>query len=369
MNEQRFKVGIVGLEPGRSWAARAHVPALQSLAASYEIVGVANTSLASAEKARAAAGLPRAFTNVAELVSAPEVDIVSVTVKVPHHLEIVRAALNAGKHVYCEWPLGNGLAEAEELAVLATSKKVLGVVGTQACVAPEIQHLKQLIADGFVGEVLSTTLIARGGGWGGLIPEKKNNAYLLDRANGATMLTIPVGHTLAAIRDVLGEVAEVSSVLATRRATALVVDTGETLPVSAPDQVLISGVLASGAPASIHYRGGMPRDSDGLFWEINGTKGDIRISGPFGHAQLVQLSVKGARGDEKAFQSLEVPASYRTGWPENVVPGNVARVYARMAQDLREGTRTAPRFEDAVAVHRIISAIERAAEHGRRTSV
>jgi predicted dehydrogenase len=120
--------------------------------------------LASAEKARAAAGLPRAFTNVAEMVSAPEVDIVSVTVKVPHHLEIVRAALNAGKHVYCEWPLGNGLAEAEELAVLATSKKVLGVVGTQACVAPEIQHLKQLIADGFVGEVLSTTLIARGGG-------------------------------------------------------------------------------------------------------------------------------------------------------------------------------------------------------------
>jgi ATP-dependent helicase Lhr and Lhr-like helicase len=54
-----FKVGIVGLEPGRSSAARAHVPALQSLAASYEIVGVANTSLASAEKARRwiAAGL------------------------------------------------------------------------------------------------------------------------------------------------------------------------------------------------------------------------------------------------------------------------------------------------------------------------
>ena len=274
MNEQRFKVGIVGLEPGRSWAARAHVPALQSLAASYEIVGVANTSLASAEKARAAAGLPRAFTNVAELVSAPEVDIVSVTVKVPHHLEIVRAALSAGKHVYCEWPLGNGLAEAEELAVLATSKKVLGgVVGTQACVAPEIQHLKQLIADGFVGEVLSTTLIVRGGGWGGLIPEKKNNAYLLDRANGATMLTIPVGHTLAAIRDVLGEVAEVSSVLATRRATALVVDTGETLPVSAPDQVLISGVLASGAPACIHYRGGMPRDSAGRSTERRETSG------------------------------------------------------------------------------------------------
>ena len=173
MTGQRFKVGIVGLQPGRSWAARAHVPALRALSETFEIVGVANTSLASAEKAAAATGLPRAFADVAELIAAPEVDIVTVTVKVPPHLEIVKAAIEAGKHVYCEWPLGNGLAEAEELAALARTEGVLGVVGTQARVAPEIEYLRQLIADGFVGEVLSTTLVARGGGWGGSIAEKK----------------------------------------------------------------------------------------------------------------------------------------------------------------------------------------------------
>jgi predicted dehydrogenase len=312
--------------------------------------------------------LPRAFADVAELVAAPEIDIVTVTVKVPHHLEIVKAAIEAGKHVYCEWPLGNGLAEAEELAALARAKGVLGVVGTQARVAPEIEHLRQLIADGFVGEVLSTTLLARGGGWGGSIAEKKIGAYLLDRANGATMLTIPVGHTLAALMDVLGEVAEVSAVLATRRTSVLAVDTGETLSVSAPDQVLISGLLANGAPLSIHYRGGTARDGDGLFWEISGTECAIRISAPSrGHTQLVPLSLTGARGDEKAFHALEVPASYRSGWPEDVVPGNVARIYARMSRDLRDGTRTAPSFEDAVALHRLIAAIERAAESGIRT--
>ena len=368
MTGQRFRVGIVGLQPGRSWAARAHIPALRALSESYEIVGLANTSLASAEKAAAATGLPRAFADVAELVAAPEIDIVTVTVKVPHHLEIVKAAIEAGKHVYCEWPLGNGLAEAEELAALARAKGVLGVVGTQARVAPEIEHLRELIADGFVGEVLSTTLVARGGGWGGSIAEKKISAYLLDRANGATMLTIPVGHTLAALMDVLGEVAEVSAVLATRRTSALAVDTGETLSVSAPDQVLVSGLLANGAPLSIHYRGGTARDGDGLFWEINGTEGDIRVSAPSrGHTQLVPLSLKGARGDEKAFRPLEVPASYRSAWPEDVVPGNVARIYARMGRDLRDGTHTAPSFEDAVAVHRVIAAIERAAESGSRT--
>jgi predicted dehydrogenase len=367
MTGQRIKIGIVGLQPGRSWAARAHIPALRALSEDYEIIGVANTSLASAEKAAAATGLPRAFADVAELIAAPEVDIVAVTVKVPHHLEIVKAAIGAGKHVYCEWPLGNGLAEAKELAALVRTRGVLGVVGTQARVAPEIEYLRYLIADGFVGEVLSTTLIARGRGWGGVIDEK--SAYLLDRTNGATMLTIPMGHTLAALRDVLGEVAEVSAVSATRRTSALVAATGETLPVSAPDQVLVSGVLANGAPLSIHYRGGTPRDGDGLFWEINGTDGDIRVSGPSGHTQMVQLSLAGARGEEKVFRPLAVPASYRSGWPEDVVPGNVARIYARMARDLRESTRSAPTFEDAVAVHRIIDAIERAAESGSRTMI
>jgi predicted dehydrogenase len=368
MPEKRFGVGIVGVEPGRSWAARGHIPALRALSDTFDIIGLANTTKASAEAAAAATGLSRAFADVAELVGAPEVDIVTVAVKVPPHLKIVKAAIDAGKHVYCEWPLGNGLAEAEEMAAFARAKGVLGVVGTQARVAPEIEYLRHLIADGFVGDVLSTTLVARGGALqgGGSIPDKKTWGYLLDRSNGATLLTIPVGHTLAVLRDVFGDIAEVSSVLAVRRPAAFVVDTGEALPVTAPDQVLVSGMFASGVPISIHYRGGAARDDDGLLWDIHGTEGDIRVSGPSGHTQMVQLSLKGARGEEKAFKPLEVPASYRSGWPEDVEPGNVARLYARMAHDLRKGGRSAPSFEDAVAVHRIIAAIERAAESGSR---
>ena len=368
MSGHRFNIGIAGLKPGRGWAMRAHVPALRALSETFEIVGVANTSRASAEEAAAVAGVPKAFADVAELVAAPEVDIVTITVKVPHHLAIAKAAIEAGKHVYCEWPLGNGLAEAQEMAELAAAKGVLGVVGTQAVLAPEIQYLKHLIADGFVGEVLSTTLVARGGAvqGGGAIPDEKIYGYLLDRTQGATLLTIPVGHTLAALREVFGEVAEVSSTLAVRRPRVRVIDTGATLPASAPDQVLVNSVFATGVPVSLHYRGGAARDDDGLFWEINGTEGDIRVSGSSGHTQMVKLSLSGARGDEKAFQRLEIPASYRSGWPEQVEPGNVARAYVRMARDLREGTRTAPSFEDAVLIHRIIDAIERSAENGRR---
>ena len=76
---------------------------------------------------------------------------------------------------------------------------------------------------------------------------------------------------------------------------------------------------------------------------------------------MVQLSLAGARGDDREPKPIEVPAELRPGWPENVVPGNVARAYARTAADLRDDTRTAPTFDDAVAVHRTIAAIEEAA--------
>lgn len=96
----------------------------------------------------------------------------------------------------------------------------------------------------------------------------------------------------------------------------------------------------------------MARDGDGLLWKINGTQGDIRLKGPMGHLQLAPLTIEAARGDEKAFQLLEVPASCLAGLPLEPVPNNVARNYARLARDLREGTHTAPTFDDAVAAPR-----------------
>jgi predicted dehydrogenase len=222
-----------------------------------------------------------------------------------------------------------------------------------------------LIADGFVGEVLSTTLIGSGGTWGAEVNQA--NAYVLDRANGATMLTIPFGHTMAAVQDVLGEVAELSARLANRRTSARVIETGETRPMTAHDQVLIEGVLARGAPISIHYRGGSPGGT-GFLWEINGSEGDIQVTGASGQAQLAQLTLQGARGGDRDLRPLPVPEAYTSGWPEEVIPRNVARVYARMAADLRNGTRTVPSFNDAVNLHRLIAAVEKAADTGCRVA-
>jgi predicted dehydrogenase len=366
MKKKKIGVGIIGLQPGRSWGAVAHVPALRSLPEDFEIVGVANSSRESAEAAASACDLPRGFSSPDELLACPEVDVVTVTVKVPHHFELVRRAIAAGKHVYCEWPLGNGLEEARELARLAKANDVLGVVGTQARVAPEILYLRHLIAEGFVGEVLSTSLIGSGMILGPTVESR--SIYLLDRSNGANMLTIPVGHTLAAVQDVLGPIVDVSARLLNRRVSAQVEHEDRTVPMTAHDQVLADALLASGAPLALHYRGGMPQGI-GLLWEINGTDGVIQVTAASGHAQMVQLSIAGARGSERDLQPIPVPATFYDGLPGDVRARNVAAMYARMADDIRDGTRTAPDFDDAVGLHRVIAAIERSSDQGTRIAV
>jgi predicted dehydrogenase len=359
MTDKPIRVGFIGLNPGLHWAATAHIPALKALPNDYVVVGVANTSLASAEKAAGAFGLPHAFENAQALVNSSEVDLVVVTVKVPYHCELVTAALNAGKHVYCEWPLGNGLAEARQLADLADANGLVAAVGTQMRVAPEVEYLRQLITDGYVGEVLSTTLIGSGGEWGG--ETDAAHAYLYDRSNGATLLTIPLGHTLAGMQEVLGGFSDLSARMITRRNTAQVTDTGETIPNTSHDQVVVHGALDSGAAFSIHYRGGMSQGTN-LLWEINGTKGDIQVTGANGHGQIVQLSIRGANSKESELAPLVPPASAYEGWPDNSVARNVARLYALVAQDIRAGTRLAPSFRDAVALHETVDAIELSAQ-------
>ena len=364
MSDRKINIGIIGLKPGESWAGVAHVPALQSMAETFTIAGVANSSLESSRAAAEKLGIPRSFANAEELIASPEIDAVTVTIIVPKHLEVVKAALKAGKHVYCEAPLGNGLPEAEELASLARESGTVAVVGLQARVAPEILYLRKLIAEGYAGKILSSSLTGWGGNWGQTADNISRLGYLLDKKNGATMLTIPLGHTLAAVRDVLGDITQVSAILDTRIGEVLSLDDNSMLPMTAPDQILLNGRFENGAPFSVHYQGGMPNGIEGFAWDIHGSKGDIRVTAPFGHSQMAQLSLFGAKAGEGKLNPLEVPEEYSAGAPDDRVPGNVARNYARMARDIRTGSRSASNFDDAVGVQRLIDAIERSSETG-----
>src|SRR5438445_12728244 len=264
----RIRVGIIGANPNRGWAAEAHIPALKSLSDDFEITALSTSRRESADAASKLFDVPVAFDNHQDLVNRADVDVVAITVKVPYHLELAKAALDAGKAVYCEWPLCNGVKAAETLAALAKKKGVLAVAGLQARSAPSVAYVRDLIKQGYVGEVLSTSLFGSGMGWGPTV--EPFNAYLNDKKNGATMLSIALGHAADALCHCLSEVRELSATMTTRRKFFTISGTGESKPMKADDQVLVSGLLEGGAAFSIHYRGGLTRGTHPRWYSCRG---------------------------------------------------------------------------------------------------
>src|SRR5881296_1327757 len=250
MPESTLGVGIIGVSPARGWAATAHIPALRALP-NYEIRALSAHTAESARVAGAVFGVSAVFSDHEQLLTRPDVDVVAVTVKVPHHRELVSAALAAGKAVYCEWPLGRDLDDTRAMAALAAEQGVRTVVGLQARQAPAIEFVQELLSDGYVGEVLSTTMVGVSVP-GGVVVHA--NAYMLDKTNGANLLTIPVGHSLDILNYVLGEFAELSAVSDVRRPLITIEGSGEQIVKTAPDQIAVIGTLTSGATASIHIR-------------------------------------------------------------------------------------------------------------------
>src|SRR5438874_5746305 len=364
----KLGVGIIGVGPTRGWAATAHIPALRALP-NYEMRALCAHSAESARAAGDVFGVTKVFSDHEQLVTQPDVDVVAVTVKVPQHRELVSAALAAGKAVYCEWPLGRDLDDARAMAALAAKQRVHTVVGLQARQAPTIEFVQQLLRDGYVGEVLSTTII------GLSIPGDvvgQPNAYMLDKTNGANLLTVPVGHSLDILNYVLGEFAELSAVSDVRRPLITIEETGERIVKTAADQVAVIGTLRSGATASVHIReavaGGI-----GFQWEINGTDGTLRITADAALPEIYPLTVHGAHGRSELAE-LDIPIVLTQKWPtlaklEGTPAFNVGRAYAAFAADIDYGTHTVPDFADAVGRHAVIAAVERSAASGERVTL
>lgn len=346
-------VGIIGANAERSWAKDAHIPAIAALA-QFRLAAVSTSRPESAAIAAAHYGVP-GFASAEALVACPDVDLVVVAVKVPQHRQLVTAALKGGKNVYCEWPLGNGTAEARELAALADAHGVKAFVGMQARFNPVVREVMRLLADDYVGDILSTSIIGSGAAWGAIT--NSAGAYLSDEANGATMLTIPIGHTLDAVCQVLGEFTPAHAMTAIRRKSIAVADTEKTIFPSAPDQIVAFGEFADGVVGSLHYRGGVLAGTN-LLWEINGTSGGLQISATTGHLQMSPTRLHGAQGYAPM---AELPISAEFRWvPDSLTDTpayNVAQAYVQVAEALAGRPSQAPTFHDAVRRHEMLDAI------------
>jgi len=137
---------------------------------------------------------------------------------------------------------------------------------------------------------------------------------------------------------------------------------------TSPDQLVVNGIVGDGAVVSFQIRGGMARGTEFLF-EIHGDEGDLVLTATSrASMQRQDLRLQGAHGIGTALDDMLVPAKYR--WvPEAVPKGspyNVAQLYAKLADSIRDGTPASPSFHAAVTRHRLIDAIVRASDTGRK---
>ena len=363
--KQRIRVGIVGADAkGQGWAPLSHLPALNVLP-DYEIAAICTAHADTAAAAAAKYGVKRAFHDYNAMVREPDIDVVSVVVRAPAHHDVVIAALDAGKHVYCEWPLGVNLAEAEAMAGLAQRKRVCAMVGLQARGDSTIRYLRSLIDDGYVGDVLAVNMTMF---TGGVLERPKSRLWDRDRRLGVSALTVRGIHTMDALCWCLGDFIELSAKVVTQVKQWRVTETDELVDVDAPDNVMINGVLESGAIASVHV-GAVPYSASGWRMEIYGRKGTLRVDSQ-GAPQRDANRLQGAR-DGGSLAPLPVPASY-TEVPEGMPigpPRNVGHLYLRLARAIRAGTKVEPDFNLAVRRHRLIDAIQRSSDSGRTIAI
>src|SRR5437867_6203335 len=357
----RIRLGFIGANVRATWAAQSHFPALLA-SPDVELTAVCTTRRATAEAAREAFGAKLAFTDYRAMVAAPEIDAVSVVVRVPEHYGPTKAAIEAGKHVYTERPLGRTTAEAEELTALAHAKGVQTAVGLQSRVSPTLLYVRELLETGYVGEVLSCHVTAMRDV---ALERPSSRTWQRDASLGAHTLTIATGHVIDALRFVAGNFARVACLVTTQARQWYETDTQQMVPVTAPDNVLVSGQLTRGAVASVHAAA-VPWAGSGFRMEIYGREGTLVATGSVSSQRGETLRLQGARGGH-ALSDLEVPerfVSVPADFPRGD-PFNVGQMYALFAEAIRTGQSRVPTFDTAVDLHRFLDAIKQASETGR----
>jgi predicted dehydrogenase len=365
MASDTIRMGVIGANIHRGWAPRSHLPAIVA-SPGFELTAVCTTRQVSAEESAKRFGAKMAFHDYREMLAHPDIDAVAVVLRVPSHYQPTLDAINAGKHIFTEWPLGRTLAEAEEMADLARRQQVQHMVGLQARANPAIMHMNELVDAGYVGEIMSCHVsVIRSG----VLQRVSDRTWQRDDTLGATTLTIPFGHTVDAFRYVVGEFSHIAAVVSTQARQWLETDTHKLVDVTGPDNVLVSGRLVNGAVASLHVAAN-PWAGSGYRMEIYGREGTLVASGT-NSPQLGVVRLQGAKAGENHLQDIDIPTRhiYVSDAMPAGEPYNVGQMYHLFGQAIRSGQPCQPNFDTAVTLHRLIDMVRAASDQGRELAV
>jgi predicted dehydrogenase len=360
----KIRAGIVGVG---NWGRYGHIPVLQFLP-NFEIVAVASRRKDYARETAQRFSIAHAFTDATELIEHPDVDLVVVLAPAPQHAVFVRAAIATGKDVYCEWPLTTKIGDTEDLLSRAESAGVRHVVGLQRRLGPSARYVRDLLAEGYVGQIRSVRMHVSMNYFQG--KRSTDLAWTVPAENFSHILSIYGGHFMDLLFHFVGAPRTLSAIVTPQFPAITLVETGEIFPNNTPDQVLVIGNLANGGVFSIQIEGGK-RNGSGLQIDITGMEGDLKISNTLSFGNPEDNVVEGSQGDGETLRVLPIPGTYQ-GLPPSALDVSVldlAHLYSAYANDRANGTHDAPTFADAVKMHKLIDLITESSSTGTRQSV
>lgn len=208
MKREKIGVGLVGTGFARS----AQAPAFKACEGA-ELVAVCSGKIENAHRVAEEFAIPNACSEWQELIALDDVSLVVISAPPYLHHPITVSALNAGKHVICEKPMAMNANEAREMTELATSRpSQLAIIDHELRFNPTRRRMKEMIEDGFVGEINHVTLtIATGFRHSAQRPWN----WWAQKSAGGGLLGALGSHAIDQLRWLCGEIESVCSDVAT----------------------------------------------------------------------------------------------------------------------------------------------------------
>jgi len=319
---------------------------------------------AHAERMAELFGWEEVSTNWEEVVRRADIDAVDVSVHGALHAPVAIAAAQAGKHVLCEKPLANTLAEAQAMLDAVRKAGVVHAIQFNYRRVPAVVLARQIIDEGRIGEIRHFRAVYLQDWAMGDVPAVWR--FTKSEAGSGSLGDLGA-HIIDLCHYLAGDVAEVSGALETFQKERKAIEGGGSVPVTVDDAALVIGRLSNGALASFEATRFAPGRKNHNRFEINGSKGSLWFD-------LEDLN-------ELHFYSLDDPAHLRgfrnisvteraahpymaNWWPEGHIIGwehSHTHMIHDFLQGVAKGESPRPNFEDGVKCQAVLDAVERAA--------
>ncbi|MGW0478637.1 Gfo/Idh/MocA family protein [Nonomuraea sp. NPDC003214] len=376
MSARTVGVGMIGY----AFMGRVHSQAWRSVAAFFDVPAVprmrviAGRSKEATEAAAEQLGWAEAVTDWREVIARADVDVVDICTPGDTHAEIAIAALRAGKHVICEKPLANTVAEAEAMVQAAASATGRSMVAFNYRRVPAVALARQLVEQGRLGEIRHVRAQYLQD-W--IVDPDFPLVWRLrkDKAGSGALGDIGA-HIIDATQFISGQhIVGVSALTETFVKERPLPESSSGLSagggsgrgtVTVDDAALFTARLSGGAVGSYEATRFATGRKNALRIEINGSLGSLAFD--FESMNELWFS-EGGRGFERILVTEPDHPYVGAWWP----PGHglgYEHTFTHEIKDfleaIAEGRDPSPSFADGLRVQRVLAAVERSAADGSR---